>query len=130
MNWQLIIGSGGLLGVGAIIFYLGRIVARFEAKFDSGEKNLQMMEARMDDRFRGMDKRIVSEFQAIEKRFDSVEKRIDSRCDKIDTRLDKITNDIQDVKSRLDRLEVRVEERTLKVVAFQREPQEKVLEHV
>jgi hypothetical protein len=130
MNWQLIIGSGGLVGIGAIIFYLGRIVARFEAKFDSGERNLQMLQARtedklegleerIDERFRGMDKRIVTEFQEIYKRFD-----------KMETKLDRMGTDIQDVKSRLDRLEVRVEERTLRVVGFQKDQHEKVYETV
>lgn len=130
MNWQLIIGSGGLVGIGAIIFYLGRIVARFEARFDSGERNqasaetrmgdrFTSSETRMEDRFKGMDKRIVSEFETISK-----------RLDKLDDRIHEVITDLREIRSRLDRLEVRVEERTLKVITIQRESQEKVLEQV
>ena len=118
MNWQLIIGSGGLVGIGAIIFYLGRIVARFEAKFDSNDKSLGVMDKKMEDNFKGIDKRIVSQFESIEKRFDSIEKRFD-----------KIDSELNVIKSRLDRLEVRVEERTLKVFHVQK-GSEKILENV
>ena len=42
--------------------------------------------------------------------------RLDKKFDKIDARFDEVRKDIQLLTSRVDRLEVRVEERTFRVV--------------
>ena len=48
----------------------------------------------------------------LDKKFD----KIDTRFEHMDTRFDEVRKDIQTLTSRVDRLEVRVEERTFRVV--------------
>lgn len=99
MTWvdiiQLLIGSGGLLGIGVLFFKMGR----FAEKVDG-------LAFQMTKGFAEVDKR----FGAVDKRFDKIE------CD-----INDIKENTKDIEIQLGILETRVEERTMRP-NYEKEP--------
>jgi len=85
-----LIGSSGLVGIALILFKIGKAVGAINGRFDV-----------MDQRFDSVDRR----FNSIDQRFNSIERQISE-----------IKSDVRSVNDRLTRLEVRFEERTLRVI--------------
>lgn len=89
---SVFLGSGGLLGVLVLFFWSGRWFGKLDHVLRGIDEKFKTMEEKMSDGFR-----------EINQRFEDVNKKLD--C---------IGLEIRNLTSRMDRLEVRVEERTFR----------------
>lgn len=108
----IFLGSGGIIGVIGLFFYMGKWFGKIDERFNAIDYRFHLMEKRFD----AIDKR----FEEVNKRFDDMGNEFKLRFDIVDKKFEAILFEIRALTSRLDRLEVRVEERTLKVVKFQK----------
>lgn len=102
MDLNLIIGSSGLLGIAYLVFKLGRLTQKIDSEFHYIGNKFVDVEKKMDSRFLDLEKKI----------------------DKVIVGLEELKKDVTSLDMRLGKLEVRVEERTLRVIHVPHEDKE------
>lgn len=100
MDWHLILGSGGFVGIAYLVFKIGSLVERIK----NNEKKQEAFEKNIDDRFNKMDEKFH----------------------RLDERLGRIESALTIISVQIGKLETRVEERTLRVVHVSRDEKEQM----
>lgn len=98
MNWQLIIGSGGLVGIAVMFFYVIRFFIRMENRINNIETNLNYKI------------QLIQESVRLSK--ESIELKLSFMANDI-IAMKKI---VDEMRADLRNMETKIEERTLKVI--------------